>query len=93
MSKLMKQFEALVDNYRITFINAPVRWGQKVFGRNVPTKKDVRSAFLQDLKMLAELAELMQDQAVLDKINGVVNKQDKEIAALEQEIATITAPK
>ena len=72
MSKLMKQFEALVDNYRVTFINAPARWGQKVFGRNVPTK---------------------QDQAVLDKINGVVNKQDKEIAALEQEIATITAPK
>ena len=89
---LMKRFNALVNDYIVNYINAPVRFGQRVFGKMMPTKNDIRKGFLSDLKMLAEVAQLTGDKDVLDKINCVVTKDEKDIADLEKEIATITAP-
>ncbi len=89
---MLEQFNILVKNYVRNYINAPVRFGQRVFGKMLPTKMDVRKAFLSDLKMLAEVAQLTGDKEVLNKINCVVTKDEQEIATLEKDIANMTAP-
>ena len=66
-------FNTLVSKYVISYIKAPAKWGQRVFGQQMPTKTEVRRAFLKDLTMLAETAQLMGDNEVLSKIKGFVD--------------------
>ena len=72
MTNLMKRLDILITNYINTYINAPVKWGQRVFGQQCPTKTDVRRGFLKDLNMIAEVAQLTGDKAVVNKIKCVV---------------------
>ena len=81
---LMKIQTFLITNYMKSYIAAPAKWGERVFGRKVPTKMDVRRAFLQDLKMIAEVAQLQGDKAVLNKINCCMEENfDAELKALK----------
>ena len=73
MTNLMKRLDILITNYINTYINAPVKWGQRVFGQQCPTKTDVRRGFLKDLNMIAEVAQLTGDKAVSNKIKCVVD--------------------
>jgi hypothetical protein len=80
----MKLFNTIVLNYVHAYLKAPVKWGQRVFGQQMPTKSDVRRAFLKDLTMLAETAQLMDDQKVLAKIKQYTEDNfDQEIKALQ----------
>ena len=72
MTNLMKRLDILITNYINTYINAHVKWGQRVFGQQCPTKTDVRRGFLKDLNMIAEVAQLTGDKAVVNKIKCVV---------------------
>ena len=81
---LMKRLNLLIERYMNQYIAAPVKWGEKVFGRSVPTKNDVRRGFLQDLKMIAEVAKLDNNTEVLNKINNTLDDNfSAEVSALK----------
>ena len=79
MSELYKVVLQRIRDYRTSFMNAPSRFGQRVFGRIVPTKNDIRKDFMADLRMLGEEAVFMQDKKVLNLIQGVVKSPEQEI--------------
>ena len=81
---LMDKLNVLIDRYFNAYINAPVKWGQRVFGQQLPTKSDVRKGFLKDLNMIAELAQLTGDKEVINKIKCVVDDNfEAELKALK----------
>ena len=85
MTELMKKLQLLTDRYMTQYINAPSKWGKRVFGTQLPTKMDVRRGFLQDLKMIAEVAQLKQDKQVLNYINGFLDEDfSAEVAAIKK---------
>jgi|6_EtaG_2_1085325.scaffolds.fasta_scaffold284133_2 hypothetical protein len=71
-TNLMERLNVLVSRYINQYIAAPVKWGQRVFGQQMPTKTDVRRAFIKDLTMLAEVAKITGDTHVVKKISCVM---------------------
>ena len=82
---LMKRLQLMIQSYITKYLAAPVKWGQRCFGVQLPTKSDVRRGFLQDLKMIAEIAQLEGNTAVLNKIKCVVDDNfEQDIAAIKK---------
>ena len=92
MTSLMTVVLKRVELYRKSFMAAPSKWGQRVFGQRIPTKSDIRKDFLADLRMLGEEAMFMKDAKVLELIQGVVKAPEQEAEETISAIQSLRVP-
>ena len=80
---LKKILNKVTEKYTIRYLAAGLRQ-EWVGGVRIPAKKDVRRAFLMDVKMILETArfhniaaeQLIKDKTLLDDLNEIADKPD-----------------
>jgi len=83
LNKLKMILNKVTENYTLKYLAAGLRQ-EWVGGVRVPAKKDVRRAFLMDVKMILETAkfhniaaeQLIEDKNLLKDLNEMVDKPD-----------------
>ena len=83
VNRLKKILSKVTNDYTAKYLAAGLR-REWVGGISIPAKKDVRRAFLMDVKMILETAkfhniaakELIQDKSLMDELNGVKDEDN-----------------
>ena len=78
MSKLLIKLKALTEKYINAMIKAPDGFQNYALGQRIPTKKDIRKAFMTNLRNIAEVAQLTGDQEALNYCQGIVEDESLE---------------
>ena len=82
MNGLMKLFDRICNKFAIETIAAGAQ-RQYVLGVTLKSKRDVRTEFIANLRMIRELAQLRGNNEVVAKCNGQVVS---ELAAIKAEL-------
>ena len=83
LNKLKMILNKITENYTVKYLAAGLRQ-EWVGGVRVPAKKDVRRAFLMDVKMILETAkfhniaanQLIEDKSLITEIENINDKDD-----------------
>ena len=83
LNKLKKILNKVTENYTVKYLAAGLRQ-EWVGGVRIPAKKDVRRAFLMDVKMILETAkfhniaaeQLIKDKNLLEDLKDLADKED-----------------
>ena len=81
---LMKLFDRICNKFALETIRAGAQ-RQYVLGATLNSKRDVRTEFIANLRMIRELATLRGEHDVVAKCNGQVVS---ELAAIQAELKT-----
>ena len=83
LNKLKMILNKITENYTVKYLAAGLRQ-EWVGGVRIPAKKDVRRAFLMDVKMILETAkfhniaanQLIEDKSLITEIENINDKDD-----------------
>ena len=89
MTTLLAILKDLQAKYIKRVLKAPA-YGGYAFGVRSDSKKDIRKAYIADLKNMMEVAKQNGDEKAMDFIKGAVQDDDDE---LEADIAAIKGTK